>query len=432
MQNGTDSVPRSTARNGTIALADQAVVSGTNFLTGVVIGRTCTKEQFGLYMLGFSLWLLVMSVQTSLIVTPYAVYSPRLTSDDRARYSGSTLIHQFGLSALAALALAVGGGFLACGIGPRGLAPVVWALASTISLILLREYIRQTSFASLRFSTALVLDVGVALGQLGGLLLLAHFALLTASTTYVVIGSASGLAAAGWLALRHRTLQLNAAAVRKDFAQNWRLGKWAFASGALWMISMEVYPWILTAFHGSASAGVWGACFGVAAIGNPLMLGMMSIFGPTMAYSFADGGVNSLRRTLAKACGVSLIVMAPFCGLLLTFGDSLVATLYGPKYAGNGPVVSALALNLLASTVTLSISRALFITERADLDFATTFVPLCVLLTVGLGLVHSYGPMGVACALLAGNTASLLARLWVFSRLARPLSVRQEGFANLP
>jgi len=58
---------------GFIALTDQAVASATNFLTGVIIGRACTKEQFGLYMLGFSIVLFVMSLQTSLISTPYMV-----------------------------------------------------------------------------------------------------------------------------------------------------------------------------------------------------------------------------------------------------------------------------------------------------------------------------------------------------------------------
>ena len=33
-----------------VTLADQCIVSATNFLTGIIIGRVCTKEQFGLYV----------------------------------------------------------------------------------------------------------------------------------------------------------------------------------------------------------------------------------------------------------------------------------------------------------------------------------------------------------------------------------------------
>ena len=59
-------------------LADQGVSSATNFLTGVIIARACSKEELGLYMLGFSLVLFVTDLQTSLISTPYMVYAPRL------------------------------------------------------------------------------------------------------------------------------------------------------------------------------------------------------------------------------------------------------------------------------------------------------------------------------------------------------------------
>ena len=59
-------------------MADQGVASATNFLTGVIIARACTKEELGLYMLGFSLISLMTDLQTSLITTPYMVYAPRL------------------------------------------------------------------------------------------------------------------------------------------------------------------------------------------------------------------------------------------------------------------------------------------------------------------------------------------------------------------
>ena len=414
---------RAIAGKGMAALADQTVASATNFLTGVIIGRACTKEQFGLYTLGFSIWLLVMSLQTSLIVTPYMVYSPRLSPAEHARYACSTLVHQLALSALALCALALGGVAFSIGIGPRDLAPVAWTLAAVIPFILLREYIRQVSFATLRFKTALILDTGVSLVQIGGLLVLARLGLVSASTAYWVVGMACGLAAVVWLVRQRSTLALDPTRAIADLLHNWQLGKWVFASGLLWALSMELYPWILAAFHGSASTGTWAACLGVAAIGNPLLLGMMSLVGPKMAHSYAQDGAMGLRRYVLKTCAVSSLVMAPFCVLLLVFGESVVVKLYGDKYAGNGLVVSALAINLVVTSVAFSVSRALFAMERADLDFAVSFVALAVLLTGGLWLVKSLGPLGAAFALLAGNTASSAVRYLVFARTIRRRSL---------
>src|SRR5580692_2008359 len=58
--------PERALHQGIVSLADQAVASATNFVTGVIIARTCSKEELGLYMLGFSLILLMTDLQSSL------------------------------------------------------------------------------------------------------------------------------------------------------------------------------------------------------------------------------------------------------------------------------------------------------------------------------------------------------------------------------
>ena len=86
--------PDRALHQGFLSLADQAVASITNFVTGVIIARATSKEEFGLYMLGFTLIMLMTDLQTSLIATPYMVYAPRLKGTEQALYAGSTLIHQ--------------------------------------------------------------------------------------------------------------------------------------------------------------------------------------------------------------------------------------------------------------------------------------------------------------------------------------------------
>ena len=414
-----------TTHKGIVALANQAVASATNFLTGVIIGRACTKEQFGLYMLGFSIVLFIVDLQTSLISTPYMVYSPHLKGSARAQYTGSTLIHQGALSGLAILALAVGGVVLSLGVGPQGLTPVVWVLAAVITFIMLREHVRKVCFASLQMKTALIFDSCVAFVQISGLLLLTYLGVLSASMAYWVVGLACGLATVGWLIRMRKTFVLRIKQAISDFRRIWSFGKWIFACCLIWVLSVNLYLWILLAFHGIASTGLWAACFGVAAIGNPLLIGVRNFLGPKIVHSYAEGGALGLRRFVFKACAVFSLMITPFCVLLLVFGGSLVVIIYGNKYTGNGLVVSILALNLLVSTFAFSFSRALFAIERADVEFAVNFVALFVLLTLGLWLVKAFGPIGAACGLLAGNTASTAVRYLLFSRLVTRVSIKE-------
>jgi hypothetical protein len=152
---GLISAPQTALHEGFLSLADQAVASVTNFVTGVIIARSSSKEEFGLYMLGFSLILLTTDLQTSLIATPYMVYAPRLKGRAHALYAGSTLIHQVAFSLLGMLALACAAVTSRFGIGPRGLGPVLWALGAMAGLIMLREFVRRICFAGLKLRSVL-------------------------------------------------------------------------------------------------------------------------------------------------------------------------------------------------------------------------------------------------------------------------------------
>lgn len=262
------------------SLADQAVASATNFLTGVIIARACSKEQLGLYTLGFSLILLVTDFQTSLITTPYMVYAPRLKGRDHSLYTGSTLIHQLAFCFVTMFGVACGAFAAAHGIGPRGLASILWALSVVIALIMLREHARRVSFARLKLKTALLFDTSIAVGQISGLLLLSHFGLLSASLAFWLIGLACGIAVVGWLWSDRECYDPRLNQSRADFKKNWLFGKWVLASGVVWAVSMNLYPWFLAYFHGTVSTGIWAACWGVVSVGSPALLGILNLAGP--------------------------------------------------------------------------------------------------------------------------------------------------------
>src|ERR1700761_8877729 len=162
---------------GLFSLADQGVASITNFVTGVIIARATSKQEFGLYMLAFTLILTVTDIQTSLIATPYMVYGPRLKGRAQALYAGSTLLHQIAFSLVVMLAIGVGAVLTRYGLGPAGIGPVLWVLLAVISLIIFREFVRRICFARLKVGAALAFDTVVGIGQVGGLLLCARLGL---------------------------------------------------------------------------------------------------------------------------------------------------------------------------------------------------------------------------------------------------------------
>ena len=403
---------------GFFSLADQAVASATNFLTGIIIARSCSKEELGLYMLGFSVILLVNDLQTSLIATPYMIYAPRLKGRAHALYTGSSLIHQLALSLFTVVALVCGAAAVTMGVGPRGIGPVLWALCAVSTLTMLREYARRVSFARLKIMTAFFLDSLVAAVQISGLLLLAHSGRLSASRAYWVVGLACGVAVAAWLWLNRKVYDPRMDQALSDFKKNWLLGKWVFASGLVVAVTMNLYPWFIAYFHGTASAGVWAACLGVVSVGNPALLGIQNLVGPKIAHSYAAAGPKAFRRLVLKITAAVAVAMSLLCLALIIWGDRLIALLYGHDYAGNAVVVTILALNTLVIATAFPITRALYAIGRADLDFLGNLAGVFIMLSAGLWLVRVIGMPGAALGLLGSGFVTSAAKAGAFLRVS--------------
>jgi O-antigen/teichoic acid export membrane protein len=406
--------PERALHQGMISLADQAVASATNFAAGIIIARSCTKEEMGLYTLGFSLILLMTDFQTSLITTPYMVFAPRLKGRDHALYTGSTLIHQCAFCLLTMFGVFCAAFAVSHGMGRQGLGPVLWSLSIVIALIMLREHARRVSFARLRLKTAFLFDTSIAVGQTGGLLLLARFGLLSASHAFWVIGAICGIAVLGWLWSDRECYYPRFRESLEDLKKNWVFGKWVFASGLVWALGMNLYPWFLAYFHGTASTGVWAACLGVVSVGNPLLMGIQNFLGPKIAHVYAAYGPKAMRRFVLKITAILFLPVSLLCLVLIVWGGRFVVLLYGRQYAGNNLVVGILSINLLIMATTFSFSRALMAMEHADLDFLVNFAALFIMVVLGFWLVRSFGTLGAAIGFLTAYFIVSLIRVAVF------------------
>src|SRR5216683_1647767 len=266
--------------NHVLALIDQAVVSGTSFLTTILIGRWCGASELGVYALGFSLLVSWGCVHQSLIALPYTIYRHRTRRGTQEEYAGSALVHNGLLSALALVALAVGALFLSLGGTMVGLAAVLWALAGVMPFALLREFSRRFAFAHLRMTQALVLDVAVAAVQLPGLAWLASRGALSATTAYAAFGTGCALSGAVWLYLDRSSFSIRWKKVWPTMRQSWSLGRWLCASQATVWLQAYFIHWLLACVVGPTATGVYAACMTVVMFSNPLLLGISNALAP--------------------------------------------------------------------------------------------------------------------------------------------------------
>jgi O-antigen/teichoic acid export membrane protein len=402
-----------------ITLVDQGIYSGASFLAGVIIGRIGGKEQLGLYVLGITIVSLLMQFQGVMVWAPYMVFSPQLEGHEHSLYTGSTLIHQLGLSTLGIVALIGLGVLLSSGLGPAGLEKVIWMLVVAGPFIALREYVRHICFATVQLRVAIMLDCFTAVVQSGVLLWLALVDKLSASSALGALGLGCGLASLAWLVWARKGRAFSLSRVFSDLARNWSFGKWVLGGNLAEFAHLNLFPWMLTGFHGVAALGTLSACQGVVGLTSPFLYGTMNFLGPQSAHTFAQGGLPALRVFVAKST-LAIVIVFSLCGAaIIIFGDQLVTLFYGRQYGGNAWLISFLALNSLAYAFSLGVDYGIWAMGRSDLTFKINLLLLGTTLTVGLALVMSLGVLGVAFGLLAGNLAALMLRFKVFNRLSR-------------
>ena len=89
-------------------IADQGVVSGVNFITGLLIARFLGIEAFGVFTLVWMAVLFVNSIQIAMISAPMMTIGPKQSDEERASYYGAVVMNQLIFSISTSILLWVG------------------------------------------------------------------------------------------------------------------------------------------------------------------------------------------------------------------------------------------------------------------------------------------------------------------------------------
>lgn len=416
------------ASKGVLAIFDQAIYSGTSFLSAVLVGRTTSPDHLGQYYLVLSIVVVIAGVLEQLAAAPYVVYSKRCRGRELSEYAGSVWAHFFiGITVtviglVAAIPIVSIAGF-------SSIVPGLWALVVFAPLLLLRQWVRRFTFANLELKAAVAIDAAVAVMQLTALAVLGYFRLLSLFSIFAVMGGACGLACLGWYWLDRPRLRFDRARYLSDWRQNWGFGKWALQTFVLGNMTPQLMLWLVIATLGAAATGVFGACSTLVGIAYVILSGADNLITPHTAHAFATGGVRELRRVLLLANAFVVVTMGAFCLLFLLTGDSLVVLAFGPQYRGTGAILNVLAISAFMNGLSIIAGSGLWAIDQPRLNFVADVCCMSVTLITAALLIHPFGALGAALATLAGTSIAAIMRIAILSRRL-DADVLDEGVAD--
>lgn len=397
-----------------VALIDQAITSGANFATVVIIGRAAGADALGVYSLGFTLLMLVAAAQESLVSSPYTFFGHRVDGADRRALAGSSLVHALGLMILSTLLLAA----TALGLGPTPLADVLWVLSVMSPMMLAREFGRKFAFADLRMHVALGLDAIAAAVQIGGLMYLAWSGNLQATSAFLVAGLACGVASGMWLIKDRRAFHIDRSRVVEHWRSNWQFGRWVFAGVVTILLHINVVRWLIAFGIDNAAAGVFAACMAIAMLATPFIQGMNNVLLPRAAKAFHQSGRAAVRQVVWQTTVYVLMGMAVFALLMFAAGGWAVSVIYGAEYGGNHVVVCLLVSFMISRAIDTSLYNGIWALERPEANVRINLVAMAATVAITLAMMSYWGIVGAAIGLLVGDLCGTFLRGMTFLSLA--------------
>jgi O-antigen/teichoic acid export membrane protein len=403
-----------------LSVADQAIVSGTSFLTTLMIARYSDAGQLGVYAVGISLLLSLVAFQDSLILEPYTIQR-HSEKEKLIEHTGASLTLSVLFSVVSILILAiVAVGFLAWGGQPE-MVVVTWTIAGIIPFALTREFARRVAFAHLEMGRVLLLDSVVAAAQLSILGWLGESGLMSAPNACAALGVASAIAVVGWLYYTRAEFAVRIGYVQTIFKQTWALGKWLLVGRITVQVQGFVSYWIAMIVVGSAVTGLYAACMSIVNFANPLIFALGNVMAPKLVLAWRNGGGPGLWR---EAIRNSILIGAPvaaFSLAILVGGDHMMQLLYhGKEYEGHGHTLTILALALLATATGMPASFGLATMGRPRAIVVVGVIAAFLSVILICLLMMKWGLLGAAYGLLAGNLAGTIGRWVAFFVLIPP------------
>lgn len=405
-------------------VVDQVVLSGANFLAGLLMIRRTTDVDYGQFVLAQSAILLLVSVQASWLTGILAIIVPKKTPSERTHAIGTMRVSQakFLRRIALALLLATAAAWLV-GI----IKPVIALVTAGIMLAswaaLQREYLRSALIMHTRPSHLLQTDVVYAAFLIVGVLGATYWAAWSGVFSIGALLVAALIAAV----FSYRALDADPGWIAGDAKPLWqevrKIGIWATVGSVIYWIFAQSYNYILASrFDLTAVASVNAARLLLTPI-FVFTIGINNVLITSTAKWLAAIGLSKTLRRLLLVLVIITALDLVYLAVLWSIRDWLVGSVLHKTIADRDTLLALWAVIALIFLPREMIQAVLFASGRMK---SMTWV-IAVSAVVSLSLTwYGVGRWGTA-AVLIGQIAGEFVNVFVLSGMLWRLLRVQRG-----
>jgi O-antigen/teichoic acid export membrane protein len=409
-------------RRRTLTVLDQALVSGSNFITGIILVRGLGLVEFGRFTIAYAILLLANSVQLSFISSPMITLgSLCATLDERRHFVRGMFGVQIIFCAIVWI-LSVGGTAAYIGVYRHaGADGFLLPFASAVAAFLMQDWLRRYYFTVGKPFASLWNDTISYLGQLAVLCVLWWMHGLSMNTALWSIAITSGVAfgTGALLEMLGCTRAETREAWRRSHAISIDLGianqlQWLVYQGAM-LIGAGVV--------GAQAAGGVRATQNIVGPVNVAYQAMENIVPLRAAEEMKRGGLERVSAFLLHFGSFGFLVLLAFFAIAALFSRQFLTFFYGRQlhaYAG------VLDLQMLYFLLTWPIRQVAFL-FRTIKHTRPILIGSVVAAVVSLVLVYpavrGFGAIGIMLAAVAAQVGNLAWLILAWMRMPRASTI---------
>jgi O-antigen/teichoic acid export membrane protein len=416
---------------GGLAVLDQGLITGSNFVIGVLLARWLTPEQYGAYAVAFALFALLGMLYNSLVLEPQAVFGASSYRNCSRGYLKALLRLHLATALLMFVVVCASAGVALELRQPGGLPGALVGVAIAGPLTFLFWLARRTYYLEFSPAPAVYGSVFYCALALSGLYVASRFHLLSSMSALLIMGL--GALGAGAFLLVRLKLRLPLNPGGPSFGEAWRshwdYGRWALASAALMWIPVNIYYPLLSHFAGMAQAGELKALMN---FGAPVLQGYAALAALLIPYAARVHEREGYAGTSALAWRISFLcasgAVAYWVPLLFVKGPAF-RLLYAGGYTEVAYLLPIVALGSVFWSLFIGVANALRAAASPASVFVATLVSSCISVMIGAPAVWALGVKGAVWSMALSEA---LGFVMAFVLLRRKVRRALDAIPTLP
>jgi O-antigen/teichoic acid export membrane protein len=392
---------RSWFLKGGIAVLDQGIFSGSNFVLNILFARWLRPEEYGAFAISFAIYLFASGFQNALVLEPMTLFGPAKYPDILKEYlAGQTFIHFIVTGLLGLITLVTGIVLYSFQLVDDVLSSSITAAGVFLPFMLSIWLARRSCYVLEKPIWALASSTLYAIALFSTAFYIYQQKLLASPFYWFLILGISSLL--GWLLiyLNPRLIVFKAIKWWIWIKDQWSFGKWIVLAAFLNFAGTQVQLFIVAAQLGLDQAGVFRALQNFMLPMTQILTAITTLVLPSISVDFGRRNYFSMRNKAKKITFVLTLIAFVYAITLIAFARPAEMFLYNGKFAKYSLMISFAGLIPLVAAIETGFSLVVRALQR----------PIYYVILTGtialVGLVFS--PLFVSLGDLTGALLSLM------------------------